>query len=134
MPPSRFKAVVPGQPPSVNHLLKQVWRTRADGTRYKGRAKVAEAKDYQRMVWGMVLSQRPRGWTPPPYDAKAGTGLVYLDVKLFLLGEVDADNLGKIICDGVKQALNCDDDQFLIRFQHKQIGVKPPYIELEIIP
>jgi hypothetical protein len=131
---SSFHVTVPGQPPSVNHLYETVFRTRPDGTRYKGRKRSDDANNYARDVWGSVRAARPRGWIAPRYQAREGLGLIFIDVYLYLLHEADADNLSKILCDGIKLALNCDDKQFLIRFQHKQVGVKPPRVELEIIP
>ena len=130
---SSFSVVIPGQPPSVNHTHKDALIQRRDGTTTRKRIKVPEAAEYIKNVWGSVLEARPRGWAPPVYLPKEGRGLIFVDIRLYLARDVDADNTAKCLMDGVKLALGIDDDQLLPRYQHKIVGVEKPRVELVVL-
>jgi hypothetical protein len=117
---------VPGQPISWNHAYKRVTRRARDGRTYQGQAKTAEAVDYQRVVALIVGAARPSGWR---HDGKS---YIRLRVRLFLAHDIDATNVWKILEDAIARKLDVDDKWFLVSFEHKEIGVKSPRVEVTI--
>lgn len=117
---------IPGQPPSWNHAYKQVTRRAANGRLFKGRAKTDDAVRYQAEVALIVGAARPAGWV---HD---GQSYVRLHVRLFLGHDIDATNIWKILEDAIARKLGIDDKWFLPCFDHKEVGVKEPYVEVVI--
>jgi Holliday junction resolvase RusA-like endonuclease len=116
---------VPGQPPSWNHAYERATRVARDGRRYSGLKKTAEAEKYQRDVALIVGAARPSGWTH-------GEGYLRLRINLFLGHDIDATNVWKILEDAIARKLGIDDKWFLPCFEHKEIGVKQPRVEVTI--
>jgi Holliday junction resolvase RusA-like endonuclease len=117
MKPERVvEFVVPGIPPSVNHMkLPAVFRDRRTGVRHKGMRLSPQAKAFYRDVG--VFS---RGRTVSPEDFKARQNVRYLVRAKVVLGvrqRGDADNFGKCICDGLQKAWVIHSDAFVVDCQ-----------------
>lgn len=120
-----FTVILPGQPPSGNHMYEGYG---------KNRHKTSDVSAYQEAVAWLVKAAMPRGWRPGPD--------VVIEFRLLLNRAVDATNVMKVIEDGIGEAL-CDgdrppmccrrfDDRFLCRAMSRVTGVKQPYVEITI--
>lgn len=86
-----FFVVLPGQPPSGNHMYE---RNRHNA----GQHKKEGVEAYQAGVTLLVKEARPSGWTP-------GSGFLILNYSFFLSRDVDCTNAIKVIEDGIAAAL-----------------------------
>lgn len=127
MTASSFRFEIEGQPPSVNHLHRQVWRTRPDGTRYKGRAKDENVAAYQLVAMNRCKAAIPAGWKSRPYVPSKGLGLIVIRYWFYLAHAIDVDNTFKALDDAIKFALrmvdpSVDDNRFLPQAWGRETG------------
>jgi Holliday junction resolvase RusA-like endonuclease len=113
-----WQFVVPGQPPSVNHMYA---RTRAGGVR-----KSSGVEAYQAGVTLIARTSRPSGWK---YDF----GFVRLEYEFRLKRDIDCDNLLKALNDAIAVALEMNDRFFLPCVKSKEIGVKDPDVRVTVV-
>lgn len=120
-----WRFVVPGQPPSMNHLYRPAIRRRRDGTTYMARYKATGVEDYQLVAYSMARRARPKNWEPK---------LHYVRIRYWfrLKRDIDCDNAMKALNDAVAMALGIDDRRFLPCVQDKWIGQHDPEVEIEI--
>ena len=123
----RWKAVLIGQPPSLNDLYAIGYRYASDGRRYKGIQKNPAAQLYQDGAVLQIRTQRPARWKPPE------KGLIRIRIWLFLSHDIDADNSLKVLCDAVEDALGINDNRFLPGIEWKwTVPAKDAQVVIEI--
>jgi Holliday junction resolvase RusA-like endonuclease len=113
---------VPGfTPPSVNHYKQPcVYRTR-DGRMHKGQKLTPEAKAFK-----LAVAIFARGRTVAPLSNKERSNVryrVHVEVYLGPNQRLDADNCGKLLCDGLQDAGVIHSDAFVGEFRvrpHKE--------------
>jgi Holliday junction resolvase RusA-like endonuclease len=103
-----FEVVIPGQPPSVNHMYS---RSRTGGV-YKSPGVEA----YQILVSHLVKLARPKGWEPRRW--------IRIEYDFLLHRHADCDNLQKALNDAIAGALGVNDDCFLPCVKSKRTGAK----------
>lgn len=121
---SSFRFEIPGQPPSLNHIHKTVWRTDRQGVRYKGRAKEPAVNDYILVAMNACRRARPAGWAVSDYVPTKGLGLVVVRYWFFLAHALDVDNAMKVLNDAVKLGIGVDDNRFLPQAWGRETGHK----------
>lgn len=117
----RFWIRVPGSPPSWNHTYRII---RLPSGRH-GLAKTAEGANYQLVVATLARQAKPTGWEP-----KGQLRVIY---HLYLKRAMDADNVMKIINDGIATGLDVNDSRFLPCVEHLSTGNKFPRVEIEVV-
>ena len=131
---SSFRFTVPGQPPSLNHIHKTVWRTDGAGNRYKGRAKEEEVTNYQ-LVAANECRRARHDWQPPQvFNPRKGHGLIVIRYWFYLARALDVDNAMKVLNDPIKHAIEIDDSHFLPQAWGRETGHKrDARVEVEVI-
>lgn len=112
---SEWSFVVPGQPPSVNHLYGQ-----HGGRRFKA----AGVEAYQVLVSHVVKLARPRDWVP--------AGDVRIEYAFYLNRPADCDNLAKALNDAIAAALGVNDRTFLPCTRSRVTGIKRDEARVEV--
>lgn len=141
--------LVPGQPPSMNHLYEQSYRFDGAGNRYMGRRKARGVEEYQLIAMHATQRAKPNGWNPGPFNPKTGEGLIVVRYWWYLNRMVDCDNVQKALNDAIKFGLGTkvvhtrngtphvapiyDDDRFLGQSMWKQTGSREPYVAVAIL-
>jgi Holliday junction resolvase RusA-like endonuclease len=115
-----WQIVLPGQPPSVNHMYEIVY-----AGRHPRISKKAEVGTYQAGVTLITRTSRPSGW-------KYEGGFVRLTYDFHLKRDIDCDNLLKAINDAVAVALETNDRYFLPCVRSKEIGVESPSVTITV--
>lgn len=113
---SEFSVLIPGQPPSVNHMYAP--------NRQGGLRKVEGVETYQVMTAHLVRLARPTGWTP--------TAHIRIFYDFYLSRKADCDNLQKALNDAIAAALGVNDDTFLPCTNSKQLDRANPRVEVTI--
>jgi len=113
-----------GQPPSLNDLYEIGYRNDKRGRRYKGIVKNKDAQKYHDDAVLQIRSARPSRWLP--------TGQVRLRIRLFLAGDIDADNTLKVLSDAIQTATGINDKVFLPCIESKEIGLPPREARVEV--
>jgi len=112
---------IPGQPPSVNksYRITQQDGLKKDGSPYTYRtlSKRKEVLDYQAVAAMVCRTAKPRGWKP--------AGFVVVEMELFMVRHVDADNTIKAIFDSIEAATGVNDKWYLPCVKSAQVGFKP---------
>jgi hypothetical protein len=116
---------VPGQPPSGNHANKIGLGYGRGGRYFPKIVKTDEAAAYQAGVALIVRTAKPSAWAWP------GT---YFEVRyrLFLTTPIDADNVIKVLNDGIFPALGVDDQWALPHVTSIQTGLPPSEARVEV--
>lgn len=113
---------IPGQPPSTNHLYRQV--TIAGKRRI---AKDPKVEHYQILVTYIVRGKRPRGWYPEPGKQ------LHLYYDFILNRDIDADNALKALNDAIAIALGVNDKLFLPCVRSKSVHkTNEPKVMVEV--
>ena len=74
---SEWRFVVPGQPPSVNHMYQLIRLRKRDGSTYQRLGKIQKVENYQRLVQLMAQqAKRKDGRIVIPRRIKSGAVLV----------------------------------------------------------
>lgn len=115
---------LPGQPPSLNDLYEIGWRTDKRGRRYKGIVKNADAKKYHDDAIMQIRVAIPSRWVP--------VGQLRLRIRLFLAGDIDADNTLKVLSDAIQTATGINDKVFLPCIESKITGLPPKEARVEV--
>ena len=116
--------VLRGQPPSLNDLYEIGWRTDKRGRRYKGIVKNKDAKQYHDDAIPQIRVAKPSRWVP--------VGMVRLRIRLYLAGDIDADNTLKVLSDAIQTATGINDKVFLPCIEMKEIGLPPKDARVEV--
>ena len=125
-PPSSFRFVIEGSPPSWNQAYRIVRVPHRGGGSHQQMAKTREAEEYQMyLVAPAARRARPPNWKPQ--------GQVRVLYWIRLKRPMDADNALKLINDGVARGLGLDDKLFLPCVQELSTGHKRPHVEIEVI-
>ena len=131
-----FSFVIPGQPPSVNHLYKIATGVVKDkhgrpvlgpdgkAQRYRRMVKHDGVEQYQNLVGWIVKGARPKGWE--------ASNRLRIRYWFFLKRDMDCDNALKALNDAIAKAIGVNDKIFLPCVQDKTIGNKEPYVKVEI--
>lgn len=109
-----WQVVIPGQPPSVNHMY-------ARGNPRRPVRKTANAEAYQAAATLIVRTTRPSGWA---YTE----GYIRLMYDLELQRDMDCDNVLKALNDAIAIGLGVNDKVFLPCVRSKEVGVKHPQV------
>lgn len=117
---STFSFVIPGQPPSTNHLYVRV------RGRWDKMTKAPGVEAYQNDVVLIVRTARPSSFRP--------LGQIRLRYRFFLRTRIDADNALKALNDAIALALDVNDDRFLPCVEEKQVWKqeRDPRVEVTI--
>lgn len=128
--------MVPGQPLSWNQAYRIGSRQR-QGERgqlrlddmgkpvsFRKIIKTDEAVAYTGAVAMIARAACPTGWQP--------SGLVVVEVRLFLGRIIDSDNVLKLLGDGIQEGTGIDDKWFLPRVMHKEWGLRPSERRVEV--
>ena len=112
--------IIPGQPPSVNHMYVLA-RTKA-GRPYQAKAPGVEA--YQIVVSALCRQARPSLWVPN----------IQIPVRyaFHVKRDIDCDNAMKAINDAIAIALEVNDRAFLPCVSEKTTKNKDPYVQIWI--
>ena len=133
----KWRVLVPGQPPSVNHTYKPVIFPRKDRSgrtiydqsgRVVNRIGMAKQKDvvaYQNDVIRLARVSRPSGWEP-------SGAWIRVRYRFFLKRKVDCDNALKALNDALAMAIGVDDNLFLPCVESKSINGKEKYPRVEV--
>jgi hypothetical protein len=131
-----WRLTIPGQPVSWNAAYRIGTGTRT-GThgrlRLRGEApatfrkiiKTDEAVAYTATVARLAAVARPSRWEPP--------GFVIVEFRLFLGRDVDADNVMKLVDDGLEIATGVNDKWYLPRAMSKVWGLRPNERRVELV-
>jgi Holliday junction resolvase RusA-like endonuclease len=121
-----WKAVLRGQPPTVNHLYDVAWKYDRTGRRYKGKVKNKAAQKYHDDAVLVLRSAKPSRWE--------AEGQVRIYYHLYLCRPIDADNILKVVNDAIATAVGINDSRFLPCVQSKVTGLplREARIEVEI--
>src|SRR5512141_1642644 len=118
-PTLAWEFVVPGQPPSVNHMYVRV------RGQWNKQAKAPGIEQYQQGVALICRAARPSGWK--------ATNRVRISFGFDLKRDADCDNLLKVILDAVATALGCNDRIFLPCVLWKTSGNANPSTTVQIL-
>jgi hypothetical protein len=126
-----WRLTIPGQPLSWNQSYRIGVRNRRGYNRAEGQfrtiIKTDEAVAYTDMVTMLAMVARPSGW-------KVERGqFVVLEFYYYLGRAIDADNVMKLVNDGIKAAIGVDDKWFLPRAMSMQLGLPPSEQRLELV-
>ncbi|HET9614099.1 MAG TPA: hypothetical protein VFP22_04725 [Candidatus Limnocylindrales bacterium] len=125
----KWRLTIPGQPLSYNQSLEIHKFDRRSfnrgGGEFRKIGKTAKAVAYTNEVASRASSARPSGWHP--------TGFVVVEYYYFLGRYVDADNVMKLVDDGLKIAIGVDDRWFLPRAMSIVTGLRPPERRVELL-
>lgn len=120
---TKFSFIMPGQPPTWNHMYR--WTTRTvNGKQIRIQAKTDEANLYQSQLTMVARSAKPSSFHP--------VGQVIVAYDMALGRDLDADNVMKAINDALAVALGVNDKQFLPVVIGKTTGSKAPWIEIHV--
>ena len=115
---------LPGQPPSLNDLYEIGYRNDKRGRRYKGIIKNKDAQRYHDDAIPQIRVAKPSRWLP--------AGQVRLRIRLFLAGDIDADNTLKVLSDAIQTATGINDKVFLPCIESKVTGLPPKEARVEV--
>lgn len=132
----RWRLTIPGQPVSWNAAYRIGVGVRTgsrgrirlrgdDPATFRKIIKTDEAVAYTNMVATLARAARPSRWSPE--------GFVVIEYRLFLGRDVDADNVMKLVDDGLELATGVDDKWFLPRAISKQWGLRPNERRVELL-
>ena len=125
-PPSSFRFVIEGQPPSWNTSYRIVRVPHRGGGSHQQLAKTPEAAEYQMyLVSPAARRAKPKDWKPQ--------GQVRVLYWLRLKRAMDADNVIKLVNDGIAHGLGINDKLMLPCVQELSTGHKQPEIEIEVV-
>ena len=135
-PAVAWHLTIPGQPVSWNmaYRIGTGYRTGSGGrVRLRGSdpatfrkiIKTDEAVAYTETVARLARIARPSRWSPE--------GFVIIEFRLFTGRAVDADNVMKLVNDGLKMATGVDDKWFLPRAMSNQWGLRPSERRVELL-
>lgn len=110
--------MVPGQPPSTNHIYVRV------RGQWNKMAKAPGVESYQQDVALLARNARPSGFH--------ASGQVRICFDWYLSRDADCDNLMKATLDGVALGLGMNDRLFLPCARSKTVGVKDPHTFIEV--
>ena len=108
--------VIPGQPPSVNHMYERG---------YKKIRKTDGAEAYQAAATYIVRTTRPSGW-------RHTDGYIRLTYDLHLQRDMDCDNILKALNDAIAVGLDVNDKWFLPCVRSKEFGIKNPSVTVTV--
>lgn len=126
----RFFVSIPGQPVSLDHAYKtgQVWITDRSGAQRQIRRPIItdEAVTWRNTVQMLVQNAKPSKWK--------AEGQIRITLELYLATNIDADNVLKLVFDGIAAGLDLNDRDFLVCVRSKESGakLKDAHVELEI--
>lgn len=125
---SRFSLTMPGNPISWNHMYNRIQRPVPDGfggtKRIAVMAKTSDANLYQSQLTMLVRAARPTHFQPKDQIIVAYT--------MFLISDMDADNVLKVCNDAIATGLGVNDKRFLPVVVEKHIKVKNPRLDITI--
>ena len=111
---------VPGSPPSWNASYRII-TLRGHGSLKK----MGAAERYQSDVTRLVQVKRPTDFQPE--------GQLYICYQMFLWRSMDADNILKLVNDGIAMGLGLNDSRFLPVVLSKSTGHKEPRLVISIL-
>lgn len=113
-----FSFIVPGQPPSTNHIYVRVRGS------WSKMAKAPGVEAYQNAVALICHAVKPSGFRP--------TGQIRVRYSFHLKRDADCDNLIKMLQDAIAAALEVNDRVMLPCVVEKTTGNKEPWTLIEI--
>lgn len=120
-----FRFTIPGQPPSWNQAYRIVRVPHRGGGSHQQMAKTLEAGQYQMLIVSPAARKaKPADWSPE--------GQVRVIYRFRLKRWADADNLMKILGDGIAHGLGVNDRIFLPCCDELTTGHKQPHVEIEV--
>lgn len=120
---SWFEFVMPGQPPSWNHMYR--WGTKkVDGREIRVQVKTDEASLYQAQLTMLCRAAKPSGFRPE--------GEIVVVYDMDLARDLDCDNVLKAVNDALAVALEVNDKRFLPAVRRKRVGSKDPQLLIGI--
>ena len=120
----RFSFVMPGQPPSWNHMYR--WTTKNVGDRtIRIQVKTEEANLYQAQLTMVARSAKPSDFAP--------AGQVIVAHEMSLGRDLDADNVMKAVHDALAIALGINDKLFLPVVIFKTHGNRDPALGITVL-
>ena len=116
-----FRFIMPGQPPTWNHMYR--WTTRkVNGRTVRIQVKTDEANLYQSQLTMIAKASRPSSFQPK--------GQIIVGYDMLLGRDLDADNVMKAVNDALAVALGVNDKQFLPVCLSKTSGRKSPELHI----
>lgn len=124
-----WRASIPGQPPSVNHLYKPAIRESAKGT-YRGFTKVDGVENYQTVATLSVKMSIPKAWKD--FLQRDHSSQIRIKYEFHLSNDIDCSNAFKAIEDAIALAMGVNDKRFLPCAVSKDLGNREPWVDIEV--
>jgi endodeoxyribonuclease RusA len=109
----KWSFIIPGQPPSTNHMYLATVVRKADGTSARSVRKADGVESYQVAATLIARAAKPTGWVP-----EDRIRVIY---RFWLKRDIDCDNALKALNDAIAKAIEPNDKLFDKRFL--------PYVE-----
>jgi len=118
-----FEFMMPGQPPSWNHMYRWTTRNMA-GRTVRIQVKTDEVNLYQTQLAFIARTAKPGSFHPD--------GQIVVTYEMYLARDLDADNVLKAVNDALAAALDVNDKRFLPIVLSKEAGDKNPRVTVGV--